>query len=148
MLVTTGAFKRRSALALRRRPLLIGLIAALPARALAAPADAPANRDPTSAQPPPAQVTAVTKPPPPSTEPMIIITGSRIPRTNLTAVSPVSVVSNKEIKLQGTTNIEELLNTLPQVAPSQGEYVSNGSFGTATVDLRGLGAVRTLVLID
>ena len=35
----------------------------------------------------------------------IIITGSRIPRTNLTAVSPVSVVSNKEVKLQGTTNV-------------------------------------------
>jgi outer membrane receptor protein involved in Fe transport len=79
---------------------------------------------------------------------MIIITGSRIPRTNLTAVSPVSVVSNKDIKLEGTTNIEELLNTLPQVAPSQGEYVSNGSLGTATVDLRGLGAARTLVLIN
>jgi iron complex outermembrane recepter protein len=81
-------------------------------------------------------------------EPAIIITGSRIPRTNLTAVSPVSVISDKEVKLEGTTNVEELLNSLPQVAPSQGEFVSNGSFGTATVDLRGLGSVRTLVLVN
>jgi outer membrane receptor protein involved in Fe transport len=147
MLVTTGAFKRRSALAVRTRPLLLALIAAVPARALAGPADAPPNTEP-APSPPPAHPTVVTKTPPASTEPAIIITGSRIPRTNLTAVSPVSVVSNKEIKLQGTTNIEELLNRLPQVAPSQGEYVSNGSLGTATVDLRGLGAQRTLVLID
>src|SRR5690348_7183562 len=96
----------------------------------------PASQEPTSAP------TAAPQ------EPAIIITGSRIPRTNLTAVSPVSVISDKEVKLEGTTNVEELLNSLPQVAPSQGEFVSNGSFGTATVDLRGLGSVRTLVLVN
>ena len=44
--------------------------------------------------------------------------------------------------------VEELLNRLPQVAPSQGAFISNGSTGTATVDLRNLGAERTLVLIN
>ena len=74
----------------------------------------------------------------------IIVTGSRIPRTDLTAVSPVTMVKGEEIKLQGATNVEEVLNRLPQVNPSQGEFVSAGATGTATVDLRGLGAVRTL----
>jgi outer membrane receptor protein involved in Fe transport len=78
----------------------------------------------------------------------IVITGSRIPHTNLTAVSPVTIVRGEEFKLQGATNAEEVLDRLPQVNPSQGEFVSAGAWGTATVDLRGLGAVRTLVLIN
>lgn len=78
----------------------------------------------------------------------IIITGSRIPQSNLTAVSPVAVVKQEEVKLQGTVAIEELLNRLPQVRPGQGLFVSNGATGTAEVDLRGLGPARTLVLIN
>jgi iron complex outermembrane receptor protein len=78
----------------------------------------------------------------------ILITGSRIPRTNLSAVSPVTIVDSSEFAVEGATNAEELLNQLPQVNPSQGEFVSAGAIGTATVDLRGLGAVRTLVLIN
>ena len=78
----------------------------------------------------------------------IVITGSRIPRTDLTAVSPVIMVKSEEIQLEGATNVEEVLNRLPQVNPSQGEFVSNGATGAATVDLRGLGSVRTLVLVN
>ena len=81
-------------------------------------------------------------------EPPIIVTGSRIPRTNLTAVSPVIVVPNEETKLQGTVAVEELLNHLPQVRPGQGLFVSDGASGSAEVDLRGLGPARTLVLIN
>jgi outer membrane receptor protein involved in Fe transport len=80
--------------------------------------------------------------------PLIVITGSRIPRTDLTAVSPVTTIKNSEFKLQGATNAEEVLNQLPQVNPSQGEFVSAGATGAATVDLRGLGSVRTLVLVN
>ncbi|MFL6725036.1 MAG: TonB-dependent receptor domain-containing protein [Sphingomicrobium sp.] len=80
--------------------------------------------------------------------PQIFVTGSRIPRINLTAVSPVTMIKSDEIKLEGTTNVEEVLNQLPQVSPSQGEFVSAGATGTATVDLRGLGPARTLVLVD
>jgi iron complex outermembrane receptor protein len=78
----------------------------------------------------------------------IVVTGSRIPRSNLTAVSPVAVVNGEEFNLQGTPNVEEVLNRLPQVNPSEGEFVSAGATGLATVDLRGLGAVRTLVLVN
>jgi outer membrane receptor protein involved in Fe transport len=78
----------------------------------------------------------------------ITVTGSRIPSRNLVSSSPVTTVSADEIHFQGVTRIEDLLNSLPQVAPTQQSGVSNGATGTATVDLRGLTAVRTLVLIN
>jgi iron complex outermembrane receptor protein len=78
----------------------------------------------------------------------IVVTGSRIPQPNLTSASPITVVGSQDVKLQGVTRTEDLLNSLPQVNPSQGAGVSNGSQGIATIDLRGLGSARTLVLID
>src|SRR4051812_31195306 len=57
----------------------------------------------------------------------IVITGSRIPRTDLKAISPVTLIKSDEIKSEGSTNVEEVLNQLPQVNPSQGEFVSAGS---------------------
>ena len=78
----------------------------------------------------------------------IVITGSRIPRTNLTAVSPVTIVKRVEFELVGATSAEDLLNQLPQVNPSQGEFVNAPATGAATVDLRGLGPSRTLVLVN
>ena len=78
----------------------------------------------------------------------VTVTGSRIPQTGLVSVSPVSTVSQQEAKLEGTTNVESLLNNLPQVFAGQTNTVTNGATGTATVDLRGLGSARTLVLID
>ena len=77
----------------------------------------------------------------------IIVTGSRIPQPNLTSTSPVTVVTSAEAKLQGTTRVEDLLNSLPQVFASEGSTDANGASGIATVSLRGLGASRTLVLI-
>jgi outer membrane receptor protein involved in Fe transport len=78
----------------------------------------------------------------------IIVTGSRIPRADLSAVSPVTMVDGQEIKLQGATTIEESLKQLPQVNPSQDVFAPPGATGAATIDLRGLGAVRTLVLVN
>ena len=80
--------------------------------------------------------------------PAIVVTGSRIVSPNLTAVSPVTAVTAQDIKLSGTSNTEDLLNSLPQVFASQSSTLSNGANGTATVDLRGLGSSRTLVLIN
>jgi len=78
----------------------------------------------------------------------IQVTGTRIRAANVEAVAPVVSVSDQELKLQGTTNVETALNNLPSVTADQNNTISNGSSGTATVDLRGLGADRTLVLID
>src|SRR4051812_16837835 len=78
----------------------------------------------------------------------IVITGTRIPQPNLTSASPVTVLSSQEVKLQGTTRTEDLINSLPQSFAAQGSNVSNGSTGTASVNLRGLGSQRTLVLVN
>ena len=91
---------------------------------------------------------AAANPPEEEVAPAVVITGTRIPRADLTAVSPVTTISGEEFRIEGATNAEEVLNQLPQVNPSQGEFVSAGSPGIATVDLRGLGSVRTLVLVN
>ncbi len=78
----------------------------------------------------------------------VVVTGSRIVQPGLKSISPVTAISAKEIASQGTTSIEDVLNNLPQVMADQGSMSSNGASGTATVDLRGLGPQRTLVLIN
>lgn len=78
----------------------------------------------------------------------VVITGSRIKAPNRKSISPITSVGQEDIKAQGVTRIEDLVNSLPQAFAAQGANISNGSNGTATVDLRGLGANRTLVLIN
>ena len=78
----------------------------------------------------------------------IVVTGSRIPQPNLEGTSPVSVIGAQEVTLQGVTQVEDLINNLPQAFADQGGGTSNGASGTATVDLRGLGPDRTLVLVN
>ena len=78
----------------------------------------------------------------------VVVTGSRIAVPNDESISPVTFVSAAQIQETGITRVEDLLNQLPQVFASQGSNVVNGSTGTATVNLRGLNAKRTLVLVD
>ena len=79
----------------------------------------------------------------------ITITGSLIPRPSLDSLSPVTVVDvQEELTLTGTTRIEDLIISLPQVFAGQNSTISNGSTGIASIDLRFLGAVRTLVLVN
>jgi iron complex outermembrane receptor protein len=78
----------------------------------------------------------------------IQVTGTLIPRPSLEAMSPVSTLEPEELTYRGLTRVEDLLTSLPQVFVAQNSSVSNGASGTATVDLRYLGTVRTLVLLD
>jgi outer membrane receptor protein involved in Fe transport len=78
----------------------------------------------------------------------ITVTGSRIPARNLISSSPVTTLSSDEISFQGVTRIEDMLNRLPQVYADQTSTLANGATQTATVDLRGLGSERTLVLLN
>lgn len=78
----------------------------------------------------------------------IVVTGTRLRSPNLESASPVTVVTAEEFALTGTTRVEDLINSLPQVFASQGGSVSNSSTGTATLNLRGLGPERTLVLVN
>ena len=79
----------------------------------------------------------------------IVVTGSRLmTNPNVEAPNPVLTVGQEEIDSRGVTRIEDLTNELPQVFAGQSTEVSNGATGTATLNLRGLGAGRTLPLID
>ncbi len=79
----------------------------------------------------------------------VIVTGSRLVRRDLDAVSPVVVISNAYIRNAGNVTIEETLNEFPQLASDNTSSVnSGGGSGILTADLRGLDAVRTLVLVN
>jgi len=79
----------------------------------------------------------------------ITVTGSRIATdANLTTSSPITTVNADEIVSRGIIRVEDMLNDLPQIVPSLTANESNGATGTATLDLRGLGADRTLVLTN
>src|SRR6202140_4815295 len=84
----------------------------------------------------------------PATLEAVVITGTRIRTPNLASESPVTAVSEEEIKNEGATNIENVLNELPQFHVGQGSTAVNHSTGVANLNLRGLGPTRTLVLID
>lgn len=82
-------------------------------------------------------------------EEAIVVTGSRIARPDLTATSPINVVSSEAIKLSGNGTIEQTLNELPQLKAQGGATSGNtNAAGIYTADLRGLGAARTLVLVN
>lgn len=78
----------------------------------------------------------------------IVVTGTRIPRQDLIAASPVSTFDRADIKTQGATVVEDFLNRQPQVQPDFDRTSNNPGDGTAGVNLRGLGRGRTLVLIN
>jgi iron complex outermembrane recepter protein len=78
----------------------------------------------------------------------ITVTGSRIRRPALESASPMTMVDSKEIQYQGANTVETVLNRLPQFTADSNENGSNGSDGTARVNLRDLGSSRVLVLVD
>jgi outer membrane receptor protein involved in Fe transport len=119
--------------------LAFALLAPLTAVAQEAPAPDPTEQPQTTA-PEPDEATEVSE---------VVVTGSRIGRTNLSSTSPVAVLGSEDIALDRALNIEEVLTELPQFSNGIGA-VSTGSDarGATTLDLRGLGQNRTLVLVN
>ena len=78
----------------------------------------------------------------------IITTGTRIRDENIVAASPITTITEEEISLKQTPNIERVFRDMPITIPGDGENVNNGTAGQATLDLRGLGPERSLLLID
>jgi iron complex outermembrane receptor protein len=123
----------------KRRPFGTASMAAVSAALLWAPSAHAQDAQPVESQPEEA----------PATE--IIVTGSRIAATGFTAPTPVTVIGQQDLQQQGSSNIADLLNTIPAFRPQStpatvGIFSSNA--GANLADLRGLGASRTLVLID
>ena len=79
----------------------------------------------------------------------VVVTGSRLVRRDLDAPSPVVVIGAEAVQKAGNVTIEETLNEMPQLASDNTSSVnSGGGSGILTADLRGLDAVRTLVLVN
>jgi outer membrane receptor protein involved in Fe transport len=78
----------------------------------------------------------------------VTVTGTLIPREDLTSLSPVATIPIEEVTYQGTGRVEDLIQQLPQAFAAQNSTISNGASGTATVALRNLASVRTLPLLN
>lgn len=86
----------------------------------------------------------------------ILVTGSRIQSvTPFNSPDPIAIVSPEIAKKEGKLSLAEALQTSPIAAGStqitsalSSNFVTNGGPGSQTIDLRGLGANRTLVLLN
>ncbi len=78
----------------------------------------------------------------------VIVTGSRIKRRDFTSPSPLVTISREDFEFSGQPTIEEYLNQMPQLMPDFGRTANNPGDGTARLNLRGMGAGRTLVLLN
>lgn len=77
-----------------------------------------------------------------------VITGTRIKTPGVVSNSPITSVGAEEIKAGQPMVVEEFFKSLPSAVPAIGSGTNNGTGGGATIDLRGLGSNRSLVLID
>lgn len=86
----------------------------------------------------------------------VVVTGSRIQRDpNATASQPVTSVSSEDIAISGEFTITDVINDIPALFSSNtsensldGNQPADRADGTNTLNLRGLGEERTLVLVD
>jgi outer membrane receptor protein involved in Fe transport len=82
----------------------------------------------------------------------VTVTGSRIARQDYVAQSPIVTTPVESVQNSGVPTVDAYLLQLPQFQPGTGGFtnVSSGGLGVgqATLNLRGLGSVRTLTLLD
>ena len=78
----------------------------------------------------------------------LVVTGTRIRQPGVVSSSPIYSIGAEEIERQQEPELEKILRLLPVTAPSDGQNVNNGTQGAATIDLRGLGSQRTLVMMN
>jgi iron complex outermembrane receptor protein len=77
----------------------------------------------------------------------VFVTGSLLPKGDFVSKAPVATISSTQFEMSNTTNVEALINSMPQVVGGADRSSTFGQ-GIATANLRGLGENRTLVLIN
>src|SRR5882724_2487200 len=78
----------------------------------------------------------------------LVVTGSRVPRKDLTSPAPVVIYSREEIAASGVATLGDFLQLIPWSGGGVNSKFSTGSDGTTQVSLRNLGPRHTLVLVD
>lgn len=78
----------------------------------------------------------------------IIVTGSRLKRRDFSSPSPIATIDRDALLNSGQSTLESTLNQMPQVIPHFDRTSNNPGNGTSTINLRGLGSNRTLVLLN
>jgi outer membrane receptor protein involved in Fe transport len=144
-----------------KRPLLVSTaVAAISVTALAGTAPAMAQAQGAPGAQAEGQVGAPTSPLDSAVQQQnqIVVTGSRIVRRDLEANSPLVTVGQDQFENRSAVTVEDTLNDLPQFNPAGSGALSSDAGtaftgadqapGAATLDLRGLGANRTLVLVN
>ena len=126
-------------------------IAATPAAA-AQPALTGSTAPRTQAPPTPVPPSAVPSQEAPAETSEVVVTGSRIVRNGNDAPVPTTVVSAQDILERNPTNIADYINQLPSIgqgnSPRSTTLFANATGGANQISARGLGVVRTLVLLD
>lgn len=79
---------------------------------------------------------------------VVVVTGTRISAPGVQSASPITSIGGAELQLNQVAEAEKLLRSLPSTIPGDGENVNNGTAGVTTVNMRGLGSQRNLVLMD
>lgn len=78
----------------------------------------------------------------------IVVIGSHLKRRDFTSPSPIATLDRQALSFAIQPTMEELLNQMPQVTPDFDRTSNNPGDGTASVNLRGLGSGRNLVLLN
>ena len=78
----------------------------------------------------------------------IVVTGSRVAKEGFTAPTPVTVVGEALVQHQAAVRVTDVLNTLPSLRQTSSPSTVSQQQGGNYVQLRGLGSVRTLVLVN
>ena len=78
----------------------------------------------------------------------IVVVGSRIKRRDFSAPSPITTIDREALYASGQGTLESALSQMPQFTPSFDRTANNPGNGRAYVNLRGLGASRTLVMLN
>lgn len=89
----------------------------------------------------------------PETIDEVVVTGSRVTQNGYTTPTPVTVIGEAEIRAAGRANLADFVQQLPSVVGSTSPAttnaaISDGGAGINSINLRGLGNIRTLVLLD
>ncbi len=81
----------------------------------------------------------------------IIVTGSRVARSGFDAPTPTKMLSTEQFQARGLANVGDFLGEIPAFRASSSASTNpqnSGGSGQNFADLRGLGNIRTLTLVD